>query len=554
MSGIWAVARHTFAQCLRMKVAIAFIGLLVVALISLPILIEGDGTLAGRIRTILSYGMGATALLLSLVTVFTSVGVVASDVRDKRIFLVATKPLARWQYVLGRWLGVVLLDAALLAVAASAVYATARYLRGRDDLLLAHNRSNDRRTVETEIFTARQRVRPEPFDVEAAVAERIKAMKDSGEYASVLKELMVQTRGDPQAAEQALFGEIGRQELEKAQSAPPGGSIEWRFEDIRVAGTDIRGVGEIAARAKSDDRMLMLIKTDSRIIGRMVLLGPVQVEGVTGWVRRTGPKAFEVSFDREQLEDSPLSDVSSGDEVKLLVEPTIQLSYKLEPASSVPGDTLKSLWTLTATKAGVYFRTPRDDPSKKPATLTVSARVVDDDGSLVVRYQNLPNLKLRFATSVRIPHKEISVLYRTGSFEANYLRGALLILIQLAFLAAVGVLWASFLSFGVSCLVSGVVLLFSRMVGFLLTATKLPRGDDAPDPALVMSHYLVRGMRWILPDLGELSPGDKLVGGMKITLATIDPIALLTVAVATPLTLALACLIFRKRELARVQV
>ncbi|MGA2266255.1 MAG: hypothetical protein ABSH10_07485, partial [Phycisphaerae bacterium] len=61
MRRIWAVTRQTFAQCLRMKVAAAFIILLGVTLAILPVTMKGDGTLAGRIRTLLSYGCGMTA-------------------------------------------------------------------------------------------------------------------------------------------------------------------------------------------------------------------------------------------------------------------------------------------------------------------------------------------------------------------------------------------------------------------------------------------------------------------------------------------------------------
>ena len=70
MRGLWTVARQTFAQALRMKVAGVFILLLAMALIALPFLMSGDGTLSGQIRTFLVYSMVVTAALLSRRTRF----------------------------------------------------------------------------------------------------------------------------------------------------------------------------------------------------------------------------------------------------------------------------------------------------------------------------------------------------------------------------------------------------------------------------------------------------------------------------------------------------
>ena len=114
MGSIWTVARQTFSQCLRTKVAAVFTVLLVASLAVLPSVMVGDGTLAGRIRTFLDYSFSVVSALLSLVVIFLAVGLVSGDVRDKHVFIVCVKPLGRWQYVLGRWLGIVLLSSMLL--------------------------------------------------------------------------------------------------------------------------------------------------------------------------------------------------------------------------------------------------------------------------------------------------------------------------------------------------------------------------------------------------------------------------------------------------------
>ena len=160
MGSVWAIARQTFAQCLRMRVAAAFLLLLAAMLGALPLMMKGDGTLAGQIRTFLSYSTSLTGFLLTVVTVFVSTGAISIDVRDKQIFSLDTKPLARWQYVLGRWLGIVLMNGVFLLVATGVIYGFAQYLRQGKAV-----GPDDRRAVESEVFVARQQVRPDPPDI-----------------------------------------------------------------------------------------------------------------------------------------------------------------------------------------------------------------------------------------------------------------------------------------------------------------------------------------------------------------------------------------------------
>ena len=180
-SGVMAMALQTFAQCIRMKVAVAFMVLLAGALAALPAIMVGDGTLAGAIRSLLSWGPSVVAVLLSVVTVLLSSNVVSNDIRRKQIFLTATKPLARWQYVLGRWLGVVLLDALLLALSMGTIYLLAQHLRRSPDRLVSLvAAAEDRRAVETEVFVARGVVHPAPVDIQKRAQDAIEDLQKRG--------------------------------------------------------------------------------------------------------------------------------------------------------------------------------------------------------------------------------------------------------------------------------------------------------------------------------------------------------------------------------------
>lgn len=558
VGGIRAVARHTIAQCLRMKVAAVFIVLLAAALVTLPFTMAGDGTLAGRIRTLLSYGTTITGVLLSLLTIFLATGVVSADVRTRNVFVVVTKPLARWQYILGRWLGLVAFHAVLLLAASAMTYAFAQYLRGRTDLVLNPNdpvsRANDLRTVETEVFSARKRISPLEPEVESVVAERIEQLKRDGRYAETISAYRAGTRGGRVEAHWRLERIIRRQVIAETNSVAPNGSLVWEFEGIDVSEGRLVTTGDVVEVSRK--HRLIRIRAGSRLLGRLVFRGPVHINDVAGRVERVGPDFFDVSFDVERMQRGGIRHVEAGRRVDVRIDPLIQITYKPTPSRTPLDRTLHSVW-LVSNPGGTGFEHQeiRADPANMPAIMTVSARVVDDRGRTRVRYINLPHRTTGKGTSVTVLRSDVAVLYRVGGFEANYFRGTILMLIQLAFLAALGVFAGSFCSFPVACMICFVSLPFSMIRGFLEKAVSLPYSvKGAMDVVTVFGHYVTKVMNVLVPDYANTSPGDLLVKGMHISWVDVGGVSAMTLAVQTLLILAMACIIFTRRELARVQV
>ena len=547
MFGLWAVARHSFRQCIRTKVAGLFIILLAVALAVLPFIMKGDGTLAGQIRTFLSYSLAITGILLSLVTVFLAVGVVTGDVQHKQIISLATKPLARWQYILGRWLGVVVLDVLLLAVAGGVIYGLAQYLRRGEAL-----NPTDRRAVETEIFTARARVRPLPLDLDARIEARIRELRENGEYDAVIAAYIAYSPGDETLALDRLRGDLERQFSEEMQSIAPGKSTAWQFEGIDVAGEAQRGPAQILQVDRQAG--VVVVRADPALLSRLIYSGPVRLNNADGQVAQVGDDVIAVRFHQQQLAaGGEASRFEAGREVELTAEPTVQITFKAT-ATRVPSDRgLDSSWEVSNPSTGYVHMERLEHPHMLPATLVVSARVVDELGRTNVRYYNL-NLAEGEQTSVTILHDDMGVLYRVGTFEGNFIRSLVLILVQLTFLAGLGVLAASFLSFPVACVFTLFLLIVQRAMGFLMEATN-PNPSPSAQPGLFdyFSHYIVLGLKWLLPGEGVV-PGDALVDGMRIPVLVMADAVGKTVLVVTALLLVLACAIFRKRELARVQV
>jgi len=577
MRGVWAIARQTLAQALRMRMAVVFILLLAVFLTAV-FGVEGDNTLTGRLRTFLQYSLLATQILLTVMTILVGVNAVAADVRQKQLFLISTKPVARWQYVLGRWLGVVLLDAILLAVALAVIYAGAYYLRGQKA-----QSADDRVAVETEIFAARQRANPDPpAGLDEAVARRLKDLRDRDILAGVLAPLLAETRGDREGALELLRQKIRKEEIARRETLAPRQGLRRTFSNVRVAARGARATGRVVRRdtwqvqrqdgGKPLPVVRVMIETEPGFLGRLLANGPVRVGGVTGTVAWRGPEQFTAGFVGVAAERPEVAALSEGDEVALVVEPLVQLHYRVDVAVAAgPDDEDSGAVRPDVLKGQLWFETPsgdyqyppgrpmHDDPVRTAKTLVVPARVVDSESHKTVAYYVNRSTRQRLGipvdVGVQLPRDEMYLLYRRGGFDGNFVRTGLLSLAQLAFVAALSVCAGTFLSFPVGALVCFAALPFAFLGEYLADATKLPthpgsqRGVD-----VIIGHYILAAMRLLVPDLSGESAGAYMVDGKYFGWAALGMALLVTAVLRTGVVLALGWLIFQKRELARVQI
>ncbi len=122
MQRIFAIAWLTWKAALRFKLFLVIAALLVLAVVGLPLVIKDDGTAQGFTQIILTYTLSAITALLGLSTLWLACGTLARDIEECQIQVVATKPIARWQIWLGKWLGIVSLNAALLVISGGCVY------------------------------------------------------------------------------------------------------------------------------------------------------------------------------------------------------------------------------------------------------------------------------------------------------------------------------------------------------------------------------------------------------------------------------------------------
>src|SRR5580658_8249081 len=122
MQRLLAIAWLTWKAAFRFRLFIVLAGMLLVSVVGLPMLIKDDGTARGFTQILLTYTLTAITALLGFSTLWLACGTLARDIEECQMQMVAVKPIARWQIWLGKWLGIVLLDAALLGVAGTSVF------------------------------------------------------------------------------------------------------------------------------------------------------------------------------------------------------------------------------------------------------------------------------------------------------------------------------------------------------------------------------------------------------------------------------------------------
>ena len=190
---------------LRSRFVFALLALLGAAVLLLPVQLKGDGTDAGALRMLLTWTLGTAVALLSVATLWAGCAAVSADIEGKRHVQAAVSPARPFELWLGRWLGLVALDAALLAAVLVATFVQVR----------ARGLGPDATAVRTYLP-------PDPAAIEAE-ARRVL------DYAIAVMPL--DKRPEPGSDREAAMLESVRTDLAGDSFMPlePGQERRWRF-------------------------------------------------------------------------------------------------------------------------------------------------------------------------------------------------------------------------------------------------------------------------------------------------------------------------------------
>ena len=212
MRKVFAIAGIAIRSAIRSRVVLVLLALLLIAIIALPMTIKGDGTLTGAVQVLLRYTLGAVNIILSIATLWAGCAAIANEVQEHQVHLLITKPVTRAQLWLGKWLGLLVLNAALLAAAGGVTYGLLYWHLNRQHLSV-----QDRTALGEELLVARRVVSAEPVPVEANAQRIFEEQRRTG---TIPKD----------AQPDQVLAAIRQALLHQAHTVPPGMMLRHVFK------------------------------------------------------------------------------------------------------------------------------------------------------------------------------------------------------------------------------------------------------------------------------------------------------------------------------------
>ncbi|HLH56301.1 MAG TPA: hypothetical protein VKY92_22120 [Verrucomicrobiae bacterium] len=211
MQRLLAIIWLTWKAAFRFKLFLVVAVLLLLSVIALPLLIKDDGTARGFTQILLTYTLSTASGLLGLSTLWLACGTLARDIEECQMQVVAVKPIARWQIWIGKWFGIVSLNAALLGIAGLSIFCLLQWRASRLP-------EKEREVLRNEVLVARGSAKP------ASVDKEIDAATDEA----------LQDRLKKSRVEHADLTEVRKQIREQIkaeyQVVPPGYTKMWTID------------------------------------------------------------------------------------------------------------------------------------------------------------------------------------------------------------------------------------------------------------------------------------------------------------------------------------
>lgn len=114
MTAIWAIASSTVGEAIRRKVllVILLIALLLLSIIPALSVLSARSELSAMISTIFFVIRFTSALIAIILTIY----MIPNEIERRTIYTILCKPVQRWQFLLGKYLGAVLALALMMGI------------------------------------------------------------------------------------------------------------------------------------------------------------------------------------------------------------------------------------------------------------------------------------------------------------------------------------------------------------------------------------------------------------------------------------------------------
>jgi hypothetical protein len=188
----------------------------------------------------------------------------------------------------------------------------------------------------------------------------------------------------------------------------------------------------------------------------------------------------------------------------------------------------------------------RKDAIRTFYEIEIPGDAVAKDGYLAVGFLNVP---LNNTVVIFPPGEGMELLYKAGTFNGNFFRSVLLLLWRLIFLACLGILASTFLSFPVSILLCLVVFFIASISGFVIESFEII-GEGAG----IIYNYTIVPVIMLLPQFDKFNPVDYLVPARILDWSLVGEVFGIMICIKALLLLGLALLIFSRKEIAKITI
>ena len=558
--GIGAIAMQTWREAIRKK-TLWLVMLFAVVLIASTTFVQAAGADVvkeeRRLRVMLEISFRVMSLFTILCAIFLTSFSLPSDISQRQIFTLLSKPISRWGLLTGKILGFCLLSFVMLVMMAVFTVLTLKITSGRAPA-----------KVKERLLGAREIVRPATF--------KLMAWRN----AQVMKQ-GVQITMRPEILRGSMFRfNTGPQDKLPGEKEVP---VRFRFQHFRNSEGEMRYREEELTNAHI---VFDLIEPISKERKRMTI--PLNPENGISEVFKVNRSFFTSnSFGIEVIRIAP--ETRNVGSTRFLREgETGQWEFKhlkrsaLEVDGQAVGDkhvTVQVQFRIVSrgghyagskkTELRFYYDMPEEKRKTvvvkvrdaRVATMNIPSEAIDKTGKLVLKLEN----PLRTAYFYGYDNQQygVALLSRPSSFEFNVFKAVVMMSFQVILLVVVTVSASTFLSWPITALTSLFVYFCGSIINFIgeMIAAGEKSGSFLGNQAHDHGHAAGEGLtlfdklitavlqllRLIMPDMTQFSPLSLIGQGYSVSLSELVR-SFGYMCIFATIALAIGWSIFRRRS------
>ncbi|NUM34340.1 MAG: hypothetical protein HUU50_07340 [Candidatus Brocadiae bacterium] len=215
MSAILAIAFKVLQEAKKTKPALLLFFFVIFLLFLFPFTLKSDGTLNGQIQLFIGYSLLILSLALYSNSIFFSVLSFTSEIKGKQFYLIDCKSISRWQFFVGKFLGMAILNFFALVFMGLILLFLILYIKE------TQGTAEERADVQEKIFTSYQGIEPHTS------MEKLFSMVDK-EY----QKRKAENRLPSNMSEEEIKSQIKSQIQQQLQVIPYGYQRIWHFHNL----------------------------------------------------------------------------------------------------------------------------------------------------------------------------------------------------------------------------------------------------------------------------------------------------------------------------------